>query len=269
MNRPSIKSKVMMEDQIQLTKNKLSMVIHPLQGDEANLTVASFTTSVDALRKVAGKFHCKDLRIVKLSSNSPVTLTVADAIPEVPSLEMFITGLDDFKNTGEIPIAWGRAVIDSVLDLLAPVGKSVARFSISTDKKSLEIDAKYKVAFENKIQRDFSAVGSVDGMLEAVNIHGKKNTVALYPVIGNSKIALTFDDQLLEKIKQFIGFYVEITGELVYRWRDKHPYAGTISGIEHINEDGLPTFSDLFGLAPNATKGVPAEDFITSIRSEW
>ena len=254
---------------MQLEDDKLSIVIHPLQGDGTNLAVSSLTTSVDALRKVASKFRCRDMRIINLSSNSPVTLTVADAMPEVPSLAMFFTGLKDFRDTGEIPAAWSRSIIDGVRDLLDPVGKSVARLSLSTEEKKLEIDTKYKVDFENKIQADFSSVGTVDGMLEAVNIHGKKNTVALYPTIGNNKIILEFDDQHLEKIKQLIGFYVEISGEMIYRWRDKYPYSGVISSIEHINDEGLPNFKELFGMAPNATKGVPAEDFIAGIRSEW
>lgn len=256
------------DEKTRLENDQLSMVIHPLQGDSTNLAVSSFTTSVDALRKVASKFRCRDLRIVNVSSNSPVSLTVADAAAEVPALSMFFTGLEDFRDNGEIPGAWDRPIIDGVLELLAPVGKSVARFSLSSDHKKIEIDTKYKVDFENKIQPDFAAVGTVDGMLEAVNIHGRKNTVALYPTIGNSKVVLEFDDQHLEKIKQLIGFYVEISGEMLYRWRDKYPYSGTISKIEHVNEDGLPTFKDLYGMAPNATKGVPAEDFIESIRSE-
>ena len=103
----------MTQDNLLLDHDKLSMIIHPLQGDDASLTVSSFTTSVDSLRKVAGKLRCRDMRIISLTSNSPVTLTVADAMPEVPSLGMLLNGLKDFKETGEIPLAWGRSVIDA------------------------------------------------------------------------------------------------------------------------------------------------------------
>lgn len=252
------------------TQDRLGMVIHPLQGDGTNLTVSSFTTSVDALRIVAGKFRCKDMRIVSLSTNSPVSLTVEDAAPEVAALGIFFNGLYSFKKNNEIPDDWNRSVIDSVREFLAPVGKSVGRFSISSDGgKLIEIDAEYKVQFENKIEDDFSAVGTIDGMLEAVNIHGRNNTATLYPTIGNDKIVCEFDDQYLEKIKGLIGFYVEIGGEMTYRWRDKYPYSGVIATVEHINEEGLPTFADLYGMAPNATKGVPAEEFIARVRGEW
>lgn len=245
------------------------MVIHPLQGDEASLSVSSFTTSVDALRKAAGKFSCKDMRIVSLSTNSPVTLTVEDAVPEFPALHMFFEGLESFKKSGEIPAAWSRSKIDGVLDFLDPVGKSVGRFSLSScNGREIEVDPQYKFNFKKKIESDFSSVGTVDGMLEAVNIHGKKNTATLYPTIGNDKIICEFDDRHLSSIKEMIGSYVEIRGEMMYRWRDKYPSGGRIDSIEHINEEGLPSFSDLYGMAPNATGGVPAEDFIARVRGE-
>jgi len=36
---------------------------------------------------------------------------------------------------------------------------------------------------------------------------------------------------------------------------------------ETIDEDKLPTFSQLYGMAPNATGGLPAEDFIAKVRA--
>lgn len=35
-----------------------------------------------------------------------------------------------------------------------------------------------------------------------------------------------------------------------------------------IDEDNLPSFSDLYGIAPNATNGVPAEKFIAGVRAD-
>lgn len=252
----------------------LSMIIHPLKGDGVNLSLSSFSNSIDSFKKVAGKFHCNDLQIVKLTSNSPISLTVENAHNEnAPiysgSLKGILDGLVAFMDSGEIPLNWTRPTIDAVLDFLNPIGTSIGRFELfSNSEKKITLDLDYKTSFKNKIEDDFSSVGTVDGMLEAVNIHGRKNAVALYPVIGNDKIVLDFDDHHLEKIKQLIGFYVEIGGELIYRWRDKYPYRGTIESIEHIVEDGLPTFSDLYGMAKNATNGIPAEDFISGIRSE-
>lgn len=113
-----------------------------------------------------------------------------------------------------------------------------------------------------------STIGRVDGMLEAVNIHGQKNLLMLYPTIGKKKVSCEFDAALLDQVKKAIGNYVEIKGELKYQWRDKFPYHVVINKIEIIDEEKLPPFSKLFGMAPNATNGVPSEEFVARLRSE-
>lgn len=124
------------------------------------------------------------------------------------------------------------------------------------------------MAFQS-MQGDYSAMGTIDGMLDAVNIHGPKNLLTLYPSIGTSEITCEFDDSYLDRIKQLIGCYVEISGEMKYHRRDKYPYAGVVSEIIPVSEDDLPCFADLYGMAPNATHGVPAEEFIAKVRSAW
>ncbi len=244
---------------------KLSMVFHPMQGDEGSLSVSGFANGIEGLRKATSKFNCKDLTIISLSSNSPIEMTVEGAGP----LSAFHAGLSQFMASREIPETWDRGKIDSVLDFLSPVGKSIGHLNLVSDGKELVINSEHRIDFENSIEGDYSAVGTIDGMLDAVNIHGKKNTLTVYPNIGKNKITCEFDSAYLDKIKELIGFYVEVRGEMKYRWRDKYPYAGSVGEIEAIREDNLPSFSDLYGMAPNATNGVPAEEFIARIRSEW
>lgn len=255
-------------------ENNLNMIIHPIKGDGTNLNLSSFSKSVEALKSVAGKFHCNDLRIVKLTSNSPISLTIENANDGNNayngSLQNIVDGLIEFLDIEKIPLNWTRSTIDAVLELLNPIGMSIGRLDISGEESSnVTLDINYKTAFKNKIEGDFVAAGMIDGMLEAVNIHGKKNALALYPSIGSDKISCEFDDEFLPDVKNMIGQYVEISGEMKYRWRDKYPHFCIVSKISVINENDLPTFSDLFKLSPNATSGVPSEKFIEGIRSEW
>lgn len=244
---------------------RLSVVFHPMQGDESSLSVSGFASGIDGLRKAARKFNCRNLTIVSLSSNSPVQMIVEGAGP----LSAFHAGLSQFIKSGEIPEAWDRDKIDSVLDFLSPVGKSVGRLGLVSDHKEIIISLEYKIDFKKSIEDDYFAVGTVDGMLDAVNIHGGKNTLTIYPHVGKTRITCEFDAAYLDQIKELIGSYIEIRGEMKYRWRDKYPYAGIVHEIGPVREDELPNFADLYGLAPNATKGVPAEEFIARIRSEW
>ncbi len=246
-------------------KTQLAIVFHPLRGDGSNLSMSSFSTIIEGFRKVASKFNCTDLDILNLTSNSPVTMSIEGE----QYLSSLYGGLYHFMDTREMPDDWNRGKIDSVLDFITPVGKTIGTLDFSLEgEKELVINSRYKADFENKIEPDFFALGTIDGTIEAINIHGRKNTVALYPTIGSNKIVLEFDDQYLDTIKNLIGFYVEISGEMKYKWRDKYPHSGTIEKIEPIVEENLPTFSEMYGMAPNATSGLPAEDFIAGIRSE-
>ncbi|MDP9196104.1 MAG: hypothetical protein M3O22_04955 [Pseudomonadota bacterium] len=60
--------------------------------------------------------------------------------------------------------------------------------------------------------------------------------------------------KVVRVIRAAIAAYEKAKGEK--ETHDKYPYSGTISKIEPINEDDLPAFKDLYGMAPNATKGV-------------
>ena len=244
---------------------RLSMVFHPLRADECNLSVSSFSSSIEGLRKAVKKFDCDDLQIISLTTNSPVAMTVEGA----PPLSQFYGGLKDFASSGKIPATWNREKIDAVLDFLNPVGKTVGALDVKSGDDSITLNTQYRIEFEKSIEDDFYTVGTVDGTLEAINIHGKTNSLTIYPVIGKKRIICDFDKSFLDKIKNLIGLYVEISGEMRYRWRDKFPYKGIVSQIEAIEEDYLPTFADLYGIAPDATRSEPSEDFIARIRREW
>ncbi|WP_321392169.1 hypothetical protein [Emcibacter sp.] len=245
---------------------RLSMVFHPLLGDDTNLSVTSFSQGIEGLRKAVSKFKCRDLKIVQLSSNSPVHMTVEGS----GQLSEFYGGLYEFQKTNKIPSSWPRSTIDAVREFLDPIGKSIGHLLIGcNDTNTLHVSPEFRLNFENSIQGDYSAFGTIDGMLDAVNIHGKKNTLTIYPVVGKAKITCEFDGEHLEKIKNYIGCYVEASGELSYRWRDRHPHSAVVTKIKVIVEDDLPTFSQLYGMAPNATHGLPSEEFVRGVRKEW
>jgi hypothetical protein len=65
---------------------------------------------------------------------------------------------------------------------------------------------------------------------------------------------------------------VRVDGTLRYKWLSPYPYAVTATDIEiYPPEDQLPTIMELRGIAPDATEGLKAEEFIEKIRgrSRW
>ena len=250
-------------------RDNLTVVMHPLQGDDAYLTAGEFVKSLSAFRDTFIKLCDSEVSIVGLSINSPITVMFGEPENVGGILGGFYDGLAEVTETKEAPLHWSRAIIDEVSTILKPIGKGIAKYEVACGDDKLLLDISYKAKFAEIIKADQVSDGTIDGMLEAVNIHGGKNVLTLYPEVGQTKVSCHFPDEKLDAIKKFIGKYVEIHGRLKHKWREKYPHEVRVEHIEVIDEDNLPSFSDLMGLAPNATHGLPSEDFIASIRSEW
>lgn len=249
----------------------MEIVIHPSGGDDLPLPAADFVRQMDALRQLlthAG--HATETRILKLHMNSPATV-VMDALGAHDSplnLTRFFDGIDAIASRGEAPPEFGRPVFDALREFASAIGKGLRRAILSLAGREIVFDIAAKRRIEEVFGPDTSSEGSLDGMLEGINVHGKSNVFALYPVVGPTRVTCKFDSDMLPGIRPALGKYVSIQGVLKYRWREKFPYEATASKLE-IMDDNQPSFLDILGLAPEATGGVPSEDFIKNVRHGW
>lgn len=254
--------------------DQVSVVIRPTGGDDQTLAAADFIKQIDAMRQLLALSdpHGADARIVKMHMNSPATV-VMEAVGSDrsgPDFSKFISGLRAVALDGEAPRQFARPVFEALKEFAGVVGRSVRSATIEACGQTIVIDVAARKRIEAVFGTDTTADGSVDGMLEAINVHGKKNTFALYPVIGASRITCKFDDLLLADVRPALGKYVVIRGELKYRWREKFPYEAKAQKIEICDDwDDQPSFVDILGIAPNATDGVLSEDFVRNQRHGW
>lgn len=252
----------------------VSLVIRPTGGDDHTLAATDFIKQIDAMRQLLALSDPlgADARIVKMHMNSPATVVMEAGGAEGTEsyLSNFITGLEAVVVGGEAPRQFARPVFEALKDFAGVVGKSVRSATIEACGRTIIIDVAARKRIEAVFGADTSSEGSVDGMLEAINVHGKKNTFALYPVVGASRITCKFDDFLLPDVRPALGKYVIIRGELKYRWREKFPYEARAKKIEICDDwEAQPSFVDILGIAPSATDGVASEDFIRKERHDW
>lgn len=253
----------------------VSVIIRPAGGDDHSLAASDFIKQVDALRQLLALSEHRgsaDARIVGLHMNSPATVVMETVGADERPLDLasFFAGIEQIALSGTAPREFGRPVFEALRDFAAVVGKSVRSATIETLGRKLVIDVEARKRIEAVFGPDTSSEGSVDGMLEAINVHGKKNTFALYPVIGAARVSCKFDDDFLPKVRPALGRYVIIRGELKYRWREKYPYEALANNIEVLEDwDDQPSFTDILGIAPGATEGVPSEEFTRNERHGW
>lgn len=250
----------------------VSVVIRPTGGDDHTLAAADFIKQIDAMRQLLALSDPSgtDARIVKMHMNSPATVVMEAGSAEGRDsyLSTFIAGLEAVVMSGEAPREFARPVFEALKEFAGVVGKSVRSATIEACGRTITIDVAARKRIESVFGSDTSSEGSVDGMLEAINVHGKRNTFALYPVVGAPRVSCKFDESLLAQVRPALGRYVMIQGELKYRWRERFPYEAMATKIE-VMDDDQPSFTEILGMAPDATGGLPAEDFTRKVRHGW
>lgn len=182
----------------------------------------------------------------------------------------FFSGLREIMEYARAPKNFTIGLVGALRDMAAPVGFGVAETLISWGDHSANISVAFKKRIQDVLLPDDVEAGDASGMMEMVNIHAKENRFRLYPIIGPSQINCEFDDDKLPSVKEGLGKYVIVSGTLYYRYGEKYPYRMDVANIEiPDDENELPTFADLKGVAPNLTRGVPSELFIRQVRDEW
>ncbi len=248
----------------------VSVVITPAAEDKGKLSAADFIKQVDALRElIVLSGGDRAPQITRLEMNSPA-LVVFEADANQAKFDRFFSDIAAVANVGEAPRLLSRGAFDILKEFSAPVGRSVANARIRFGDREILIDIAARRRIESVFGNDTSSEGSIDGMLEAINVHGKKKVFALYPVVGAKRVTCVFEEHLLQKVRPALGKYVEIRGELKYRWREKFPHEAVASDLAILPDwDEQPSFVDIVGMAPNATNGMPAEEFTRQQRHGW
>jgi hypothetical protein len=255
--------------------DQVSVTIRPTGGDDHSIAAADFIKQIDALRQLltlSDRRTNVDARIVKMHMNSPATVVMEPVRDDgmLGASLRFFTDIEAVVLGGHAPASFDRPVFDALREFAAVVGKSVRSATIQVAGKSILIDVAARKRIEGVFGPDTSSEGTVDGMLEAVNVHGKKNTFGLYPIVGANRISCKFDERLLPCVRPALGKYVQIEGELKYRWREKFPYEAMATKIDVLDDwEDQPSFTEILGIAPDATGGVACEEFVRKVRHGW
>ena len=117
---------------------------------------------------------------------------------------------------------------------------------------------------------DEECEGSIEGMLEQINLHLGANTFHIYPDVGPRKVTCHFPTKLYDDAVSAVGRRVEVSGTLRYRARGEFPHQIAVTQIEvfpPVSE--LPDWDDLRGRAPDATGGLSTEEFVRELRDGW
>jgi hypothetical protein len=267
---------------------QFTIVLKGSPEDGGKLRLEDFLVGVkvitDALKDAEKRLTGRDkslikYKIVHLSQHSPATITVE---PIEEDVEVEEKGLDpkEVINTvlSELILIKGKKAVPQNLDYhsmqkYAEINslrkRHITSLTIKNGHQKISIDEKFGKNIIAAIGEDEYEEGSLTGKLEVVNAHSGKNKFYIFPLLGASKVQCIFPPELKDTVKDALYERVEVEGLLRYKSWDKFPYAVDVKKIEkYPTDEMLSRFSDLVGIAPNATSGMNPTEFIRRLRDE-
>lgn len=226
-------------------------------------------------RHVSGGVAASTFRVVALSQSSPATMELEvvqnSGSPDTRgALVAEFTRALEKMDRGEVPVYLGRAMLEDFRNLAKPVGETLALATIKANGKSYDLTGELAKRIEHTLSGEEVCIGTVEGMLEQINLHRDANVFRIYPYIGAKVVLCTFPGNLRDLAISAVGTEVSVSGLLTYRLGEYFPHTIDVESIDIFPvESDLPTMDDLRGLAREATGDLSSEEFVGRLRDDW
>jgi hypothetical protein len=263
--------------------DRITLVIEGLPEDDGRVRFAAFVAELQNLSATinrldrdanAGKATTY-FRIAELSYKSPVRVVLEPhALPgRPPTGHLVIESLnrlaEAFASGGDL-YELDADLLEDIRGLARPVGKQVKNVALLFNDNHFDFTAQVASRVDIALAVDEECEGSIEGMLEQINVHGGANTFHIYPEVGPKKLACHFPSALYDDAVAAVGRRVEVFGTLRYRARADFPHQIAVTQIDAYPPDSeLPDWEDLRGRAPDATGGLTSEAFVRELRDGW
>jgi len=263
--------------------DSITLVIEGLPEDEGRVRFGTFISQMQNLSatinrldrdanagKAASYFRIADLsyasplRVVlepqMLPGQPPTGHIVVESLNRVA--EALASGSDLYELDAEL--------LEDIRNLARPVGKQIRSATLIFNDSHIDLTPATASRLDTALAVDEECEGSMEGMLEQINLHLGANTFHIYPEIGPRKVTCHFPSALYDDAVSAVGRRVEVFGTLRYRARADFPNAIAVTQIEAYPPlDELPDWEDLRGRAPDATGGLSSEAFVRGLRDGW
>jgi hypothetical protein len=262
---------------------RITLVIAGLADDDGKLrfgvvreTLQRFGATLKRLDRDAnaGKIG-NEFRGASVSYASPLTIEL-EPRPigrRRASAQLIVESLgrvsDALRSGGDLR-EFDAGLLEDMRSLAQPVGKQVQAITMFFDGAKLDFTPQMAMCVDRALAVADECAGSIEGMLEQINIHAGANTFHIYPEVGPRKIACRFPPRLHDDAVSAVGRKVEVFGTLRYRARADWPHEISVTGIAaYPAEVDLPQWEELRGMAPDATGGLRSDVFVRNLRDGW
>lgn len=263
--------------------DRITLIIEGLPEDDGQVRFAALMTQLQSLSATIAKLDREAnngkpalyFRVAEISSASPVRVVIE---PHTLPKQRY-TGRAVVESLGRIAGALTNGgdltgldadLLEDIRALARPVGKTVKNATLIFNAHRLDLTPRVSSKVDEALAITDECEGSLEGMLEQINIHLGANTFHIYPEVGPRKVTCHFPARLYDDAVSAVGRKVEIFGTLKYRTGVQYPHLISVGQIEAFPpESDLPDWEDLRGRAPEATGALLSEAFVRELRDGW
>ncbi len=265
-----------------MADNRYTLILEGVQRDDGHVRLDVFLQELQRLQSVLAKLDYSvegqrnsHFAVVGLSHSSPALVEI-EARPNRGRLDVSPLLFGKFQNiydsveNDKIPDDIDIGLLEELGRLAAPVGSTLESATLKINGATFALTEKIAKQIELHLAEYEESPGSIEGMLEKINVHNDANVFTVYPDVGPKSITCHFPTGQLDQAIASVKKKVAVFG--LMRYRKNAPFAHHVD-VESIDlypdAEQLATFQDLLGIAPDATGDLSSEDFIKEFRCGW
>ena len=253
-----------------------------ITGEPRNISVRGFLSAIDSWLKILDDLDSAisrepqgslDWFVTDLSKGSLTVevesrsrLEEKNVAPEVASA--FVTGVQQIEREGASPPYLSEVGMQKMRQLVRLVGREgTSGFEVTHLEQTVEISGRASANIDQLIRVQQHSIGSVEGRLETISIHGRRPRFIVYDALTRKAITCKFDPEpWLDKVKDALGHRVNASGEVHYNVKAE-PLRVELQGLRILREkDELPRTTEVSGSAPALTGAETTADYLRRIR---
>jgi hypothetical protein len=227
---------------------------------DSRLLLDDFICELESVKRVLESLN-KDIHpnktpqlsyeIVKIRKSSPL---MVELLPTYKDFQMddliasFYTGLRTIPK-GKPPKSFSVNTIIAYSDIGTSTKRNEITFYENGKSKKLKVKENYG-KFVNEIYKQiyYSEQGSISGKLDALNVHGTKKTITVYPNYA-PQVNCIVSDNLLPVVEKAVRRKVTVRGKIKTKIDEKYPFEINVDEIKiHKSKEEIPKVDELWGM---------------------
>ncbi len=213
-------------------------------------------------------------RVVNASHNSPFRVVIEPHANENTDVDAkveethhrFFGELARFARREHPSADLSPDAVEKMAELIQWDKKRFSRMLIHNQSATVELGDEIRSAAQRYLADEEFSLGQIEGLLEAINLHGTRKSFYIYPTSGPTRVKCDFQPRMKDRVRDALDHRVRITGRKHYRRNQMFPHMIEVRDLEVLNVSDIPHLVKFAGVLP-ADLDTDAE--IRRMRDEW